>query len=143
VQSVVFQTGSKEAGDKTIPAFIARHARVCFDDPVFDRDRFVNWNRELQPLKPTCARVGHRVDADHFAFQVEELSARVVGIDADVDLNERCVAVVDGVRDLTPTMPKVTVLSRPYCELIAATHSSALLCSGSPIFAIRRLLVAI
>jgi hypothetical protein len=143
VQSFVFQTGSKEAGNKAIPAFIARYARVRFDDLVFVPDRFVNWNRERQPLNPTRARVGHRIDADHFAFQIEELSARVVGIDGDVGLNERCVAVVDGVRDLTPTMPNVTVLSRPYGEPIAATHSPILLCSGSPIFTVRRLLVSI
>lgn len=143
VQSFVFQTGSTKAGNKAISALIARYARVRFDDLVFDPDRFVNWNRERQPLKPTRARIGHRIDVDHFAFQVEERSARVVGIDGDVGLNERCVAVVDGVRDLTLKLPNVTVLSRPYGEPIAATHSPTLLCFGSPIFTVRRLLASI
>ena len=62
--------------------------RAAFDELVGDDHHHVDGNREADAFVAAAGAGDGRVDADHFAAQVEQRAAAVAGIDGGVGLQE-------------------------------------------------------
>ena len=65
----------------------ARHF-AGLDDLVIDLDRGVDGQRESDALIPAAAAGDHRVNADHFAVDVQQRTAAVAGVNGRIGLQE-------------------------------------------------------
>ena len=89
----------------------------------------VDRNGERQAHVAAGAAEDLRVDADHFALQVEQRAAGVAGVHRHVRLDEGHVVAVASLgseREVALTMPAVALFSKPNGEPMASTHSPGL-----------------
>ena len=78
-------------------AQIGPHDRAVLDELVGDDHHHVDRNREADAFVAAAGAGDGRVDADHFAAEVEQRAAAVAGVDGGIGLQE--------VLELTPSSP--------------------------------------